>query len=93
MFFGVFGHELRYSWHLSEEWGRWRSPGGGRILRSGAWIDVSKKWEQDLVVLTRKKALAYQVYKKNTQPAQLLVPCPPVMISARKRVIITPTNL
>ncbi len=36
--------------------------------------DLGSDWKDQDDSLTRKKALAYQVYRKKTQPAQLFVP-------------------
>ena len=43
--------------------------------------------------LTRKNEFAIHVYRKMLQPTQLFVPRPPVRISDRKIVTMTPTNL
>lgn len=54
---------------------RWSCREEGHISETAASTRVSEMSTKiGQLRPTRKKALAYQVYKKNTQPAQLFVP-------------------
>ena len=84
-------------------WGRRRGVRQEDVLEGTELVEVSalpliriegvERGKKEGVRLTRKKALAKNVYVKTVHPTHPPVPFPPFNISATTRVTITPTNL